>query len=1253
MSFAAIAFAREKRFSAHWKTFCHGFLLVLVLAASVAPAPTQAQSVVSPPVFSVTHGHFTAPFQLTLSSLTPNAQIRYTTDYSTPTSSKGTLYSAPLTIDKTTVIRAVAYTSTSNQSATVTQTYIFLAQVRNQSNNPGGSWPAFFAPSNSDGGPYPAYYEMAQEIVGHATNSGQFEAGMLSLPTISLVTDQPNLWDASKGIYVNSSQKGSAWERPASLEWIAPNGGANAGFTVNAGVRIHGQASRRPHRTPKKTFRMYFRGVEYGVPKLDFKLFDDNDAVAKFDRILLRGGGNRSFPYFDRDQRREADYINDEFARRIFLEMGGLTAHGAYAHVYLNGQYWGLYNVTERLDDMFLIAYLGGVSTDYDLIQPDEDQNYQPAADPGTLDAWNELHKLLNVGTVSDALYQQVLSRLNVVDLADYMILLHYIANTDWPAHNWYTYRKRSGADTRFHMIPWDSDTSLNNLNENMTLSNFPNTPAALFHKLLTHPDFRQLVADRFYRHLVQSNGVLTPAHCGQVYGALANTVDLAIIGESARWGAYAQKIYPQINFTAANKALPAYLHSRNMPAAESDPNNDVELAQRKNWVQVRDAKLNTYCPKRTDVVIGQYVTNGWYQTTLKAPTFSQEGGAVASNYSLTIDNVVNNGAGTIYYTVDGADPRKAGGAVATGAVDGGDLATVTISQVATVRARVLANGVWSPLHEATFYPPQPLTNLVINEIHYHPTAPATVDGDVFEFIELYNKGTVPLRLDNVYFSRGFTYHFPPGTTLAAGAYFVLSPDAQQFKTRYGFSPNAVMRGNLSNSGEAIELRDAVGNLIDLVDYLDVAPWPLSPDGTGPSLSLINPDLDNALVTSWAPSTAEHGTPGKVNGLATVNQLPQVSITTPAANALFTLGATVAIGAQATDPDGTIQKVEFFANNSSLCTVTKAPYQCSFTPTVGAFSLTAQATDNGNATTTSAVVPITVNPAPLPPTVTITSPAPNAVFSQGATVTMQAAASDSDGQIQQVEFLVDDTVVCTVAATPYVCSFTPTTGTHLLSARATDSQGLSATAPAVPITVSPAQAPVVAIVSPAPNTNFAEGATVTIQAEASDSDGQIQQVEFLADNIVICTVAAQPYTCSFNPTPGDHTLTARATDSQGLSTTAAAVPITVSASPLAITLTNPLLNSKLFVNTLITLAAEVSGHGVQKVEFAVNDELLCTDETTPYRCEWRPTVSQEYTLTVTAYGADNAVVFLTLTVMVEEQPIGTNTSRLYLPLIKR
>jgi len=512
----------------------------------------------------------------------------------------------------------------------------------------------------------------------------------------------------------------------------------------------------------------------------------------------------------------------------------------------------------------------------------------------------------------------------------------------------------------------------------------------------------------------------------------------------------------------------------------------------------------------------------------------------------------VNNGNGTIYYTVDGVDPRKVGGGVAQGALDGADLVNITINQVTTVRARVFANGAWSPLHEATFYPPQPLTNLVINEIHYHPTAPATVDGDVFEFIELYNKGTTALRLDNVYFSRGFTYHFPPGTTLAAGAYYLLSPNAQQFKARYGFDPNGVMRGNLSNGGEALQLSDAVGNLLDFVDYLDIAPWPLSPDGTGPSLSLINPDLDNAFAANWAPSKGDHGTPGQPKGLTVVNQLPQVGITSPAANTIFTVGATVTIQAQATDPDGTIQQVVFFANNTTLCTDTTAPYECTFTPAVGAISLTAQATDNGNAVTTSPAVTIAVNPAPQPPVVSITSPAPNSVFTQGATVLIQAEAGDTDGVIQQVEFLANGTGICTVTAAPYTCSFTPTPGAYTLTARATDAQGLSTTGDAITITVNAVATPLpptVRITNPTPDAIFAQTDTVTIQAEASDSDGSVQQVEFLLDNNVVCTVTTPPYICAVTPTPGVYLVAVRATDNQGLRTTTAAITITVEDAP--------------------------------------------------------------------------------------------------------
>src|SRR5690606_34688824 len=106
----------------------------------------------------------------------------------------------------------------------------------------------------------------------------------------------------------------------------------------------------------------------------------------------------------------------------------------------------------------------------------------------------------------------------------------------------------------------------------------------------------------------------------------------------------------------------------------------------------------------------------------------------------------------------------------------------------------------WSPLVSYMFYPPQPFDNLVINEIHYNPWTPPGIDGDDYEFIELYNKGDVPLRLDDVTFTRGISYRFPYNTVLGPGQYLVLASDLLGFKDpTYGHpdvTPFGEYRGN-------------------------------------------------------------------------------------------------------------------------------------------------------------------------------------------------------------------------------------------------------------------------------------------------------------------------------------------------------------------------------------------------------------------------------------------------------------------------
>src|SRR5258705_2016152 len=120
---------------------------------------------------------------------------------------------------------------------------------------------------------------------------------------------------------------------------------------------------------------------------------------------------------------------------------------------------------------------------------------------------------------------------------------------------------------------------------------------------------------------------------------------------------------------------------------------------------------------------------------------------------------------------------------------------------------------------------------------------------------------------------------------------------------------------------------------------------------------------------------------------ATSNALPTVSITSPANNASFTTGATVTINANATDSDGTIAKVEFFQGTTKLGEDLTSPYSFAWTSVpAGSYSLTAKATDNLSAVTTSSAIAITVSNGNAAPTVSITSPANNGSLDRETTV---------------------------------------------------------------------------------------------------------------------------------------------------------------------------------------------------------------------------------------------------------------------------
>lgn len=140
---------------------------------------------------------------------------------------------------------------------------------------------------------------------------------------------------------------------------------------------------------------------------------------------------------------------------------------------------------------------------------------------------------------------------------------------------------------------------------------------------------------------------------------------------------------------------------------------------------------------------------------------------------------------------------------------------------------------------------------IVITEIMFNPPESGN---DSLEFLELLNNGADPVSLLDYSFSEGIDYTFPD-INLNPGEYFVVCIDSMAFYNTFALQAYQWTGGALSNGGEDIILLDNNGMMIDSVDYDDAMPWDTLADGYGPSLTLCNPNLDNALASSWSAST--------------------------------------------------------------------------------------------------------------------------------------------------------------------------------------------------------------------------------------------------------------------------------------------------------------------------------------------------------------------------------------------------------------
>jgi len=592
------------------------------LATPGAPNTSGAVDVVANPRFSSERGLYEAPFMLALSCDTPGAVIRYTTDGSAPSESGGLIYSTPIPVAKTTCIRAMSFKPGWMSSGVHTHTYILVNQVQTQPAKPSG-FPTAWGGQAAD-------YEMDPDVVNNAAYRTQMKAALLSLPTMSIVTTVDNLF-GPQGIYSNASEEntGVAWERDTSVEWIATDG--TTGFQVDAGLRIYGGAFRRFNLTRKKSFRLLFKR-DYGPTKLNFRLFEEQDAATSFDTIVLRAGANDGWNDWGKA---DTQYIVDEFMRRMQLAMGQPSPHGTFAHLYLNGLYWGLYNVTERPVASFCSTYFGGGEEEWDAINSGEPVGESNAT------TWNAMINRARAGLSDTASYQRIQGNnpdgtrnpayddlLDMENYIDYMYSNFWGGTGDWGWHNFYAACRHPPNSTGFKFFNWDAEGAIvvwSDVNANVTGEN--QGVAQPFVALRQNSEFCLLFADRAQKHLF-NGGPTTSESAYALYRKLADQVELAIICESARWGDQSSAT----PFTLAD------------------------------WRKTRDSVLNTYMPQRPAIVLNQLKNAGLYPSTA-APAFRangqpQHGGVVALNSLLTMDA----GGANVYYTLDGSDPRQPAG---------------------------------------------------------------------------------------------------------------------------------------------------------------------------------------------------------------------------------------------------------------------------------------------------------------------------------------------------------------------------------------------------------------------------------------------------------------------------------------------------------------------------------------------------------------------------------------------------------------
>ncbi|MFK7806630.1 MAG: CotH kinase family protein, partial [Saprospiraceae bacterium] len=726
------------------------------------------------PVATAAGGHYNNAFTVSLSTNTTGGVIYYTTDGSEPTDNDSE-YNNPLTIDETTVLRARTFSNGMDPSRTMTHTYLFG--------------------------------------IDH------------EFPIFCLSTADDNFFGDDEGIYENFLDP---IEQPIHVELFEADG--TFGFRQDMGVQIHGRHSQT---YPHKGLSFRTRN-QYGNNKINYALFPEMP-FDEYGSFILRASGNDWKRMLCRDAcassliRDMADV--DSLIKDPEVDMQGYRP----AVVYLNGEYFGIHNLREKLDFRYLKTHHDIPKGAADLIANTQNVEH------GEIDAWEAYQTFIEGADFNDpADLAEIKANIDLDHFMDYFIFNIYIDNNDWPGNNNRRWRLREeGQKWRYWIYDLDGSFGLNPLSDDYNSGDWTSPSVEMVMAETETYSHNEPYSTLLLRKLMENDSLRV-----KFINRMADQLNVLFTSD---------RVLNRIDEFEAVYVNEIPQHADFWWDGDNDWAGDMDIAR-------------LFATHRTEEVFNQYrdfftdnIDEVVELTMTAAPIAGGEihlntmnlyteqypwTGTHFSGIDVPLYTIPNPG-----YIFTGWTPASLGDESAT---------TMNLSGDETITAHFSLGSTQTG-------------NIVINEINYN--SPDNCDAG--DWIELYNAGTDTVDISGWFLEDGSGNYFniPHNTSLEPDSYLVLAQDQLKFTTVHptvtnyigGFGNSITGGFGLSNGGEWISINNANRSFQDTVHYLDNTPWPLEADGTGPSLELINPGSDNALAQNWFALAGQKGSPGKVN----------------------------------------------------------------------------------------------------------------------------------------------------------------------------------------------------------------------------------------------------------------------------------------------------------------------------------------------------------------------------------------------------